>query len=340
MAYSITLDQLELVLIYLKNYIENNAGTTIGWDNVSNKPETFTPSDHTHDDRYYTESEVDSLLAGKSDTGHTHSQYLTSHAPVDSKLSSTSTNAVQNKVVQEALAGKAASDHTHSQYLTEHQDISGKANTSGTYPSLISGGARDYNDGTTITFGYSTAGMSSTSYLASWDGYKLRAIAPKNVSAGYASTAGTANAAYYADYAEFFPRGEETEVGDIIALDEFSENEQYIKATENSICIIGVHSEDYGIIVGGENPKDNIISRDNYFKYNISKYIPVGLAGRVPVKFKGVSHKGLRVVPSEIPGVGRAFDATKDDRDSIIGYLVESDNRDNDEIRLLKMKIK
>ena len=65
MAYSITLDQLELVLIYLKNYIENNAGTTIGWDYVSNKPETFTPSDHTHDDRYYTESEVDSLLAGK-----------------------------------------------------------------------------------------------------------------------------------------------------------------------------------------------------------------------------------------------------------------------------------
>ena len=442
----ITLEQLEYILLELKDYIDNNAGTTIGWDYVLNKPVSFPPSSHTHDDRYYTEDEVDTLLSGKSDTGHTHSQYLTehatvddalsatstnavqnkvvqaaladksdtghthdnryytenevdtlldgksdtghthsqyltehatvdsalsststnavqnkvintalagkaasdhthsqyltAHAPVDSALSSTSTNAVQNKVINSALAGKSDTGHTHSQYLTEHQDISGKANTSGTYPSLISGGVRDYNDGSTITFGYSTAGMTSTSWLASWDGYRLRAIAPANVSAGYASTAGTANSAYYADYAEFFPRGEETEVGDIIALDEFSEDEKYVKATENSICVIGVHSEDYGIIVGGENPKDDIVTRDNYFKYNISKYIPVSLAGRVPVKFKGISHKGVRVVPSEIPGVGRAFDATKDDRDSIIGYLVESDNGDNEEIRLLKMKIK
>ena len=29
---------------------------------------------HTHDDRYYTESEVDKKLAGKSDTGHTHTK--------------------------------------------------------------------------------------------------------------------------------------------------------------------------------------------------------------------------------------------------------------------------
>lgn len=28
---------------------------------------------HTHDDRYYTEGEVDTKLAGKSDTGHKHS---------------------------------------------------------------------------------------------------------------------------------------------------------------------------------------------------------------------------------------------------------------------------
>src|SRR5690606_33005977 len=27
---------------------------------------------HTHDDRYYTETEVDTALAGKADTGHTH----------------------------------------------------------------------------------------------------------------------------------------------------------------------------------------------------------------------------------------------------------------------------
>ena len=32
----------------------------------------ITDFDHTHDDRYYTESEVDTKLSGKSDTGHNH----------------------------------------------------------------------------------------------------------------------------------------------------------------------------------------------------------------------------------------------------------------------------
>jgi len=29
------------------------------WDDITNKPETFPPSSHTHDDRYYTETEVE-----------------------------------------------------------------------------------------------------------------------------------------------------------------------------------------------------------------------------------------------------------------------------------------
>ena len=32
----------------------------------------ITDFDHTHDDRYYTESEIDTKLSGKSDTGHNH----------------------------------------------------------------------------------------------------------------------------------------------------------------------------------------------------------------------------------------------------------------------------
>ena len=100
-------------------------------------------ANHTHDDRYYTESEVNALLAKKSDTGHTHSQYLTAHATVDSALSSTSTNAVQNKVINAALAEKAASNHTHNyaasshthddRYYTESEidtKLAGKANSS------------------------------------------------------------------------------------------------------------------------------------------------------------------------------------------------------------------
>lgn len=61
--------------------------------------------EHNHDDRYYTESEVDSLLST-----HNHDGRYYTESEVDTKLS-----------------GKADSNHSHSQYLTS-QDISGKAN--------------------------------------------------------------------------------------------------------------------------------------------------------------------------------------------------------------------
>lgn len=35
----------------------------VSWNNISSKPSTFPPSSHTHDDRYYTETEVNNLLA-------------------------------------------------------------------------------------------------------------------------------------------------------------------------------------------------------------------------------------------------------------------------------------
>ncbi len=54
---------------------------------------------HTHDDRYYTESEIDSMLAGKAGTGHTHDDRYYTESEIDSKLSS----------------------HTHSQYQTQAQ---------------------------------------------------------------------------------------------------------------------------------------------------------------------------------------------------------------------------
>ena len=37
-------------------------------------------SSHTHDNRYYTESEIDTKLSGKSDTSHTHSSYVNQNA--------------------------------------------------------------------------------------------------------------------------------------------------------------------------------------------------------------------------------------------------------------------
>lgn len=45
------------------------AGLQYLWDKLKEK---FAPKSHSHDDRYYTESEMNTKLAGKSNTDHTH----------------------------------------------------------------------------------------------------------------------------------------------------------------------------------------------------------------------------------------------------------------------------
>jgi hypothetical protein len=71
---------------------------------------------HTHDDRYYTETEADSLLAGKSDTGHIHDDRYYTETEADS-----------------LLAGKSDTGHTHDdRYYTETEAdslLAGKSDT-------------------------------------------------------------------------------------------------------------------------------------------------------------------------------------------------------------------
>ncbi|MGL5099677.1 MAG: hypothetical protein ACRC6B_06540, partial [Fusobacteriaceae bacterium] len=151
---------------------------------------------------------------------------------------------------------------------------------------------------------------------------------------GNISGARTYNAVWN-DYAEYFPKrkGYTTEAGDIIALSQEDDEEIYVLATENHDLIVGAHSDQYGHLIGGEEPAEGL----SYTEHNDSKYIPVGLVGRLPVKFIGIARKGMKVVPSHIPGVGRAFDNSKDNYDKVIGYIVE--NNDEEGIRRVKIKI-
>lgn len=81
---------------------KGDAGTT-SWEGITDKPETFTPSAHTHDDRYYTENEVDTALSGKSDTGHTHDDRYYTENETDTLLSAKA----DTSTVNSALASKA-----------------------------------------------------------------------------------------------------------------------------------------------------------------------------------------------------------------------------------------
>lgn len=96
----------------------------------------------------YIQTEIDELLQLKSNIGHTHTNASTTtpgflsaedktklnnleQITVDSTINATSTNPVQNKVINTALTGKANTNHTHSiTNITNLQSqLDGKANS-------------------------------------------------------------------------------------------------------------------------------------------------------------------------------------------------------------------
>ena len=135
--------------------------------------------------------------------------------------------------------------------------------------------------------------------------------------------------AQYNDYAEFFERGEETEAGDIIALDLSSDEERYVKATPKNNVIVGIHSDEYAHIIGGEKGKT--------LEENLKNFIPVALAGRVHVKVSGVVYKGDRIVISDgMPGIGVSLDNNSISDRQVIGIALENKyNLGTGKIRIL-----
>lgn len=63
-----------------------NPSNSVSWNDVSGKPSTYTPSSHTHDDRYYTESEINTKLNGKANSSHTHDDRYYTESEMNTKL--------------------------------------------------------------------------------------------------------------------------------------------------------------------------------------------------------------------------------------------------------------
>ena len=140
--------------------------------------------------------------------------------------------------------------------------------------------------------------------------------------------------AVYNDYAELMPRGEQTEPGDIIALDTGSQMERYIKATNLSSRIAGIHTDEYAMLIGG----NKVVEGQDFLEENLPDFIPVSLAGRVHTKVVGPVHTGDYIVLSSAPGVGRAVGSCESyPANKIVGYACEGDNRTD--LRLVKVRV-
>lgn len=183
----------------------DNAGLQYLWGKLKEK---FAPKSHSHDDRYYTESEMDGKLSGKADNTRAGANDLINKldsgtaAPVDDDLiitqwanHTTAAAANKNQYVRRPMSsiwnyikGKtdgvyqpkgsyAASGHTHDdRYYTESEmntKLSGKSNIDHTHNII-----KDSGDGRNIKIAYSKSGLNygDYSWLAGWNGEELRAV--------------------------------------------------------------------------------------------------------------------------------------------------------------------
>lgn len=102
----------------------NSGGGSVDWSDIENKPSDYPPSSHNHDDRYYTEAEVDTALNSKQNTLVSGTNIKTINntsllgtgniniqgggsITVDSTWITGSTNPAESQLIQSALSEKA-----------------------------------------------------------------------------------------------------------------------------------------------------------------------------------------------------------------------------------------
>ena len=174
------------------------AGLQYLWGKLKEK---FAPKSHSHDDRYYTEAEMDGKLSSKVDNNEAGANGLFSKlgiwtaTPTDDTYFirqdtgggnefgrvkfSTLWNYIKGKTdgVYQPKGSYAASGHTHDdRYYTESEmnaKLAEKSNINHTHKNV-----NDIGNNKPTTFAYSKSSMNygDYSWLAGWNGYELRAI--------------------------------------------------------------------------------------------------------------------------------------------------------------------
>lgn len=121
------------------------------------------------------------------------------------------------------------------------------------------------------------------------------------------------------DLAELFATNMDIPVGYIVMLDLSSKEEKYTIAVKGKGPLVGVVSDEYGFLLGGE-PREG--------------YVPVSLTGRVNVFIHGTIRAGEAVTISDIPGIAIAAGID----DEVIGIAVETKKTDG--IGKVRIKVK
>lgn len=167
-----------------------DAANSVAWANVTGKPSTYAPASHTHDDRYYTETEINTKLNDKANSTHTHTKSQITDFPASLK-NPTALTIQTNGTTAATYDGSAAKtvNITKGNIGLGNVDNTADANKSVKYATsagsadsaTTSNGVKDYNDANrTIKIGFAGAGLTAENlgYVAGYadNGTKIKDV--------------------------------------------------------------------------------------------------------------------------------------------------------------------
>lgn len=176
------------------NDLNTLIGDTAVATQISNAVASKADASHTHDDRYYTESEIDTKLSGKSDTSHTHSTYVNQNAFSNIKVGNTT---VAADTATDTVTLVAGNNITITPDATNDKIIIAATDTAYTHPSSgVTAGT--YKSVTVNAQGHVTGGSNPTTL----SGYGITDAATKSALTAVSDLVGdTAVSAQISDYA-------------------------------------------------------------------------------------------------------------------------------------------